>query len=192
MGRLVYTAITSLDGYVNDSEGGFGWAAPDADVHEHVNDLDRKASLHLYGRRMYEVMSFWADPPDPDPADDDRLTQAGRDYAQIWQGADKIVFSTTLPEVATPRTELRRSFDASEVQALVASAPGDVSVGGPVLAADAFAAGLVDEVNLYVCPVAVGPGGTSWVRRGAHLGLEQRELRRFGNGVVYVRYDVRR
>lgn len=186
MGRLVYSAMTSLDGYVNDGDGTFDWAAPDAEVHAHANDAERDVSTHLFGRRMYEVMSFWDDVPEGEgvPAE-------VREFADLWSGVDKIVYSTTLDEVRGPRTQLRRSFDPDEVRALVDQAPGDVSVGGPGLAAEAIDAGLVDEIQLYVSPVAVGPGGTSWVRRGARLGLEQRELRRFGCGVVFIRYAVR-
>ena len=191
MGRLVYSVITSLDGYVNDADGGFDWAAPDPEVHQYINDAERGVSTYLYGRRMYEIMSFWADPPD-DPSDPDPLAEAGRDYAAIWQSADKIVYSTTLSEVTTARTQLRRSVDADEVRALVDSAAGDVGVGGPGIADALLATGLVDEIGLYVCPVAVGPGGQSWIRPSVRLDLEQRELRRFGCGVVHVRYDVRR
>lgn len=191
MGRLIYGAITSLDGYVNDASGGFDWAAPDPEVHQHVNEVERGVTTYLYGRRMYDIMSFWADPPD-DSSDADPLADAGRDYAAIWQSADKIVYSTTLPDVATARTQLRRSVDADEVRALVDESAGGVSVGGPGLASEMIDAGLVDELQLWVCPVAVGPGGASWIRAGTRLRLEQRELRRFGCGVVHVRYDVRR
>ncbi len=187
MGRLIYGAITSIDGYVNDASGGFDWAAPDPEVHQHVNDVERGVSTYLYGRRMYEIMSFWADPPQ-----DDGPPSPAQDYATVWQSADKIVYSTTLPDVTTPRTQLRRSLDPAEVRALVDASDGGVSVGGPALAAEVIDAGLIDEIQLWVCPVAVGPGGAAWVRPGTRLRLEQRELRRFASGVVYVRYDVRR
>jgi dihydrofolate reductase len=190
MGRLIYSAITSLDGYVDDASGGFDWAAPDPEVHEHVNDAERGVSTYLYGRRMYDVMSFWADPPAFDGSDHP-LASAARDYAQIWRSADKVVFSTTLDDVAIPNTQLRRSFDPDDVRSLVAAATGDVSVGGPRLATQALAAGLVDEINLYVCPVAVGPGGTSWIGRDVRLVLEQREIRPFASGVTFVSYRVR-
>ena len=189
MGRLIYSAITSLDGYVDDASGGFDWAAPDPEVHEHVNEIERGVSTYLYGRRMYDVMSFWADPPAFGESADP-LASAANDYAQIWRSADKVVFSTSLPDVTIPNAQLRRTFDPADVRSLVAAATGDVSIGGPRLATQALAAGLVDEIHLYVCPVAVGPGGTSWIGRGVQLAMEQRELRRFDSGVTYVAYRV--
>jgi dihydrofolate reductase len=181
MGRLIYTAITSLDGYVADADGDFRWAEPTEEVHAFVNDLERGIGTHLYGRRMYEVMSYWADPPaDGHPIE--------ADYAVVWQGADKVVYSRTLEAVVTPRTRLEREFDADAVRRLTST--GDVSIGGPTLAAHAFRADLVDEVQLFLNPVLVGSGKAA-LPTGVRLDLELLEERRFDGGVVYVRYRVR-
>ena len=180
MGRLSFTAITSLDGYVADAGGGFGWARPDEEVHAFVNDLERPIQTHLLGRRMYEVLSYW-DVPDPD------WEEIERDYAQVWQSRDKVVYSSTLAEVG-PKARLERSFDADAVRALVADQ--EASVGGPGLAAHALRAGLVDEVSLLVNPVVVG-GGTAALPDDLRLDLALLDQRRFGNGVVYLRYAVR-
>jgi dihydrofolate reductase len=178
-GRLVFTAITSLDGYVNDAEGRFDWSAPDADVHRLVNDLERPIGTYLYGRRLYDVMQAWETIDDPHPV--------MVDYAQIWRAADKVVYSTSLQAAATPRTRIERRFDPDAVRALKAQADRDLSVGGPTLAAQAFAGGLVDEVQLLLSPVVVG-GGTRALPDGVRLDLELRDERRFANGVVYLRY----
>ncbi len=184
MGKLIYSAIASLDGYVNDAGGGFEWAAPAEDVHAYVNDLERPVGTYLYGRRMYEVMRYWAA---DDEADADAVT---RDFRQIWQAAHKVVFSRSLAEVSTPRTRLERSFDPTAVAALVAAAPSDVSIGGPQLAGAALAAGLVGELQLFTVPTIVG-GGTHWLPGDVRIGLDLLDERRFASGVVYARYAVR-
>jgi dihydrofolate reductase len=183
--KLIYSAITSLDGYVADENGNFDWAAPGEDVHRFVNDLERDVGTYLYGRRMYDVMSAWetADSlPDQTPAT--------RDFAEIWQAADKIVFSKTLEEVATARTRIERDFDPETVRQLKMSAVRDLSVGGPHLAAQALRAGLVDELQLFVTPIVVG-GGNRALPDGVRLELELLEERRFGSGVVYLYYRSR-
>ena len=180
MGRLSYFAVASLDGFVNDAEGGFGWAEPDDEVHRFANDLSRQFDTYLYGRRMYEVMSYWekeGDGPD-DP-------EAMHEFAHIWRGADKVVYSTTLEAVGTERTRLERSFDPAAVSKLLAD--HDVAIGGPTLAASALAAGLVDELHLVVVPVVVG-GGTGWLPPGFSRKLELVGHRRFGNGSVHLHY----
>ena len=184
MAKLVYSAIASLDGYVEDEDGGFSWAAPDEEVHAFVNDLERPLGTYLYGRRMYGTMMFWetaGDGPD-DPA-------FVRDFAHIWQAADKIVYSRTLEAPATPRTRLEREFDAGAVRQLKVEAERDISVGGAELAAQAFALGLVDECHLFVVPVSVG-GGTPALPRGRRVDLELVEERRFASGVVHLHYNV--
>src|SRR3954454_23917256 len=150
MGRLSYSAIASLDGYVADEHGRWDWSFPDRDVHAFVNDLTRPAGTHLYGRRMYEVLVAWETMDDPDPL--------MRDFAQIWRGAEKIVYSTTLQEVSSARTRIERAFDPEAVRELKRAAGADLAIGGPDLAARAFAAGLVDEVQLFLSPVIVGGG----------------------------------
>jgi dihydrofolate reductase len=180
--NLIYSTIVSLDGYVADADGNFDWAAPDEDVHAFVNDLEREVGTYLYGRRMYEVMHVWQT-MDGEPG-------VTRDYAQIWQSADKIVYSTTLDEVSTPRTRLERSFDADAVRDFVAGAHRDVSVGGPHLASAALRAGIVDELHLFQNPVVVG-SGNHFLPGGVHLGLGLVDEHRFANGVVYLRYRTR-
>jgi dihydrofolate reductase len=185
MARLIYTAITSLDGYVADEDGMFDWAAPDEEVHTFVNDLERPVGTYLYGRRMYEVMVAW------ETGD----TLAGKplfeqDFAKMWQAADKIVYSTTLEAVSSARTRLERNFDPEAVRRMTASAERDISVGGPDLAAQAIRAGLVDEFQLFVTPIVVG-GGKRSLPDNVRVKLELLDERRFGNGVVYLRYGIR-
>jgi dihydrofolate reductase len=184
MANLIYSAIASLDGYTADANGKFDWAAPDEEVHAFVNDKERPVGTYLYGRRMYETMVYWetASTGNDQPA-------ATRDYARIWQAADKVVYSSTLDAVASARTRLEREFDPDAVRRLKEAAERDVTVGGPGLAAQAFAAGLVDECHLFLNPVAVG-GGTSALPVGLRLELELLDEHRFGNGVVYLRYRV--
>jgi dihydrofolate reductase len=181
MGKLIYTAIASLDGYIEDADGRFDWAAPDEDVHAFVNDLMRPLGTHLYGRRMYEVMVAWETISDPAPV--------MQDFAQIWRAADKIVYSTTLETVSSARTRIEGEFDPEAVRQLKASAERDLVVGGPELAADAFRAGLVDEVQLFLSPIVVG-GGKPGLPDGVRLPLELLDERRFGNGVVHLRYGA--
>ena len=182
MGKLIYSAIASLDGYVADEAGKFDWAEPDEEVHRLVNDLERPVGTYLYGRRMYEVMAYWETAhalPDQPPF--------VRDFAEIWQGADKIVYSKTLETAATAKTRIERDFDPETVRQLKASAERDITVGGPDLAAQAFKAGLVDELQLFVAPVVVG-GGKQSLPDDVRLELELLDERRFGSGVVYLRY----
>lgn len=184
--KLIYSAITSLDGYVADASGSFDWAAPDPEVHAFVNELERPVGTYLYGRRMYEVMRYWETAP----------TDAGRssaelEFAGIWQAADKVVFSRTLSEVTSARTRLERAFDPDAIHRLKASSERDISVGGPGLAAHAIRAGLVDEYQLFLTPVLVG-GGIRALPDDVFTELELQHERRFGRGVVYLSYRVAR
>jgi dihydrofolate reductase len=172
---LVYSALASLDGYVADADGRFEWAAPDAEVHAFVNDLERGVGTMLLGRRMYEVLAVWETLDEPEPE--------MRDFAEIWRAADKVVYSRTLEEVSTARTRIEREFDPEAVRRL----DGVVSIGGPELAAHAFRAGLVDEIHLFLSPILVG-GGTAALPDGVRRELELVEERRFGNGFVFLRY----
>ena len=182
MARLIYSAIASLDGYVADETGGFDWAAPDEDVHAFVNDLLRPVGTHLYGRRLYEMMAVWE--TDPTAA---AQSPGTREFAQIWQSADKVVYSRTLATAATTRTRIERDFDPDAVRHLKAAAERDLTVGGPTLGAQAITAGLVDEYHLFVWPVVVG-GGKQFLPNKARLQLELLDERRVGSGVVYLRY----
>jgi dihydrofolate reductase len=186
MAKLIYSAITSLDGYVADEDGNFEWAAPDEEVHAFVNDLERSVGTYLYGRRIYEVMVVWE--TDHTLADQSPVM---RDFAQIWQAADKIVYSTTLETVSTTRTRIERDFDPEAVRQMKARAGRDISVGGPDLAAQAIEAGLVDEWNLFVAPIVVG-GGKQSLPNNVRLKLELLDERRFGNGMVHLHYRTRR
>jgi dihydrofolate reductase len=184
--RLIYSAITSLDGYVADAEGNFDWAEPDLEVHAFVNDRERPLGTYLYGRRMYEVMQAWETlGADPD------ATDVTRDFANLWLAADKVVYSTTLDATPTSRTRLERSFDADAVRAMKERADADLGIGGPGIAVHALRAGLVDEINLYLNPIVVG-AGTSALPTGFATRLRLVDEHRFGNGVVYVQYRVER
>jgi dihydrofolate reductase len=183
MGKLIYTALASLDGYINDGQGAFDWAEPASDVFAFVNELERPQGTYLYGRRLYETMEYWetfqAEPDQPLLAD----------FTKLWQAADKIVYSSTLETVSSARTRIERAFDPEAVRAMKDGAERDLSIGGPTLAVHAFRAGLVDEVRLFAYPVIVG-GGTRFFPDQVRVDLELREERRFDNGVVYLRYLV--
>jgi len=183
--KLIYSMITSLDGYVADDDGRFDWAAPDEEVHAFVNDLERPVGAYLYGRRMYEVMVAWetmrglADEP-----------PSIQDFAAIWRAADKIVYSRTLKSVSSARTRIERAFDPDAIRRMKASPGPDISVGGPGLAAQALKAGLVDECHLLVAPIVVG-GGNQALPDDVRLKLHLLDERRFGNGVVHLHYRIR-
>ena len=185
MAKLIYSAITSLDGYVADDDGNFDWAAPDEEVHTFVNDLERQVGTYLYGRRMYEVMVYWetahtlADQP-----------PHIRDFAEFWHAADKIVYSTTLETVSSARTRIERDFDPQAVRQLKARTGRDITVGGSDLAAQAMRAGLVDECHLFVTPIVLG-GGNPSLPNNVRLELELLDERSFGNGVVHLHYRTR-
>jgi dihydrofolate reductase len=182
MAKLIYSALTSLDGYVADEDGNFDWAMPDEQVHAFVNDLMRTVGTHLYGRRLYEVMTGWE--TDPTLAEQSPVM---RDFAELWQAADKIVYSSTLATPSTARTRIERTFDPDAVRELKAAADRDLIVGGPELAGQAFAAGLVDECSLILAPIIVG-GGKRSLPDHVRLQLELLDERRFGNGMVHLRY----
>ncbi|SRR5713101_3701611 len=185
MANLIYSALTSLDGYVADEHGKFDWAEPDEEVHSFVNDLERRAGTFLYGRRMYEVMVAWEAIPnlDTEPA-------VIEDYSAIWKAAAKIVYSSTLKKVSSARTRIEPNFDAEAVRQMKAAADRDISIGGPHLAAQAIRAGLVDEYHQFVTPIVVG-GGNAFLPGGIRVELELLDERRFGNGVVHLHYRTR-
>src|SRR5450759_3072666 len=184
MARLIYSAITSLDGYVSDEHGNFDWAEPDEEGHDYVNEPERSIGTHLYGRRMYEVMVAW-----------EAMDLAGepvvmRDYAQIWRAAEKIVYSRTLDKVSSARTRIERDFDLQAIRQMKAAAARDITVGGPHLAAQALKAGLIDELHQFVTPIVVGGG----IRLLPDVFRVKRELvdeRRFCNGVVHLHYRTK-
>jgi dihydrofolate reductase len=183
--KLIYSAIASLDGYVADEEGNFDWAVPDEEVHAFINDLERPAGAYLYGRRLYETMVGWE--TDPTLAAQSPVL---RDFAEIWQAADKIVYSKTLEAVSTARTRIERDFDPEAARQMKALAGRDLMVGGPELAAHAFRGGLVDKCHLFVVPMVVG-GGKRFLPDNVRMKLELLDERRFGNGMVYLKYRIR-
>jgi dihydrofolate reductase len=182
MAKLIYSAITSLDGYVADEDGNFDWAAPDEEVHAFFNDLERPVGTYLYGRRIYEVMVYWETAhtlPDQPPVI--------KDFAEIWQAADKVVYSKTLETVSSARTRIEREFDPEAVRQMKVAARRDITVGGSELAAQVIKAGLVDEYHLFITPVVVG-GGKQSLPNNVRLELELLDERRFGSGVVHLHY----
>lgn len=184
MAKLIYTANVSLDGYTEDETGRFDWGTPDAEVHQDHNDRERGVGTYLYGRRMYETMAPWE--TDPSLA---AISPVTADYARVWQSAEKIVFSSTLKSPSTARTRIERHFDPEAIRRLIESSERDVTIGGPELAAHAFKAGLVDELNHYILPVMVG-GGKPSLPRGVFLKLKLLDAHRFASGVVRLHYRV--
>jgi len=178
---LIYAMIASLDGYVEDESGRFDWAAPDEEVHAFVNELERPIGTYLYGRRMYETMVAWETMDDEHPV--------MRDFAELWRAAEKIVYSRRLESASSARTRVEHDFDAGAVRRLKESAQGDIGIGGPELAGQAIAAGLVDECHLIVVPVLVG-GGKRALPDGVRADLELLDERRFAGGAVYLRYKL--
>ena len=185
MASLIYSAIASLDGYIEDENGKFDWAEPDEEVHSFVNDLARPVGTHLLGRRMYEVLAYWDDPP----ALDEQPSYV-QEFAEIWQAADKVVYSRTLETAWTGRTRIERDFDPEAVRQLKSQSDRDLAVGGPELAAQAIRAGLVDDYQLFVVPVIVGAGKPALPRDG-RFELELLDERRFRNGTVFLHYRTR-
>ncbi len=185
MAQLIYSAIASLDGYIEDTDGNFDWAMPDEEAHKFANNLERGAGTHLYGRRMYETMMVWE--TDPNLAAESPLL---RDFAEIWQAANKIVYSRTLEAVSTRKTQIERNFDPEAIRQLKAASEQEILIGGADLAAHAFRAGLIDEYHLFLTPIILG-GGKPSLPDNVRLELELLEERRFDNGMVYLRYRVR-
>ncbi|HWF16352.1 MAG TPA: dihydrofolate reductase family protein [Acidimicrobiales bacterium] len=182
MAKLIYVANVSLDGYIEDANGSFEWTAPSDEVFTFITDVVRPVGTYLYGRRLYETMAVWE--ADPSLADQSALTA---DFANVWQAAHKVVYSTTMPIVSTTTTRLERRFEPDSVREIKASAASDLTVGGSTLAAHAFNARLVDECQLFIYPVLVG-GGKPAFSSDVRLRLDLLEEHRFGNGVVHLRY----
>jgi dihydrofolate reductase len=182
MGSLIYSTIGSLDGYIADEDGKFDWAEPDEEVHSFVNDLARPVGTFLLGRRLYEVLAYWDDPPDLD-----EQPFVVQEFTEIWRAADKVVFSRTLETTRTDRTRIAHDFDVQAVRQLKAQSDQDLAVGGPELAAQAIRAGLVDEYQLFVVPVVVGAGKRA-LPDACRIDLELVDERRFRNGTMFLRY----
>jgi dihydrofolate reductase len=184
MAKLIYSSITSLDGYIEDQDGNFEWAAPDDQVSSFLNDLERDVGTYLNGRRMYETMVYWEQDPvvagEPDCV---------RECRELWRAADKIVFSKSLDTVSATRTRLEREFDPSAIKSLKDSLVRDITVAGPDLATQALRAGLVDECQLFLTPTLVGSGKAS-MPSDIRLDLELLDEHRFQSGVAYLRYRI--
>ena len=185
MAHLIYTANLTLDGYTEDKDGKFDWTAPDEEYLRFISNLVREAGTYLYGRRMYETMMVWE--TDPNLAAESPLR---RDFAEIWQAANKIVYSKTLGTVSTRKTQLERSLDPEAIRQLKEAAEKNILIGGAELAAQAFRSGLIDECHLFLIPIIVG-GGKPSLPDNVRLELELLEERRFGSGVVFLRYRTR-
>lgn len=180
VGKLIYSAITSLDGYIEDADGHFEWSAPDEEVFSFVNQLERPIGVYLYGRRMYEAMAVW------EIGGDDAAVE--REFGEIWRAAEKVVFSRTLQAPSSARTRIEREFDSAEVRRMKESSASDLTIAGAELGGQAIAAGLVDEIQLFLTPIVVG-GGKRALPDGVRLALELVEERRFRGGVVFLRYQ---
>ena len=185
MARLIYTTNASLDGYIEDRDGKFDWTAPDEEYFTFITNLVREAGTYLYGRRLYESMMVWE--TDPNLAAESPLRS---DFAGIWQAANKIVYSRTLPAASTRKTRLERDFDPEAIRQLKETVKQDILIGGAELAAHAFRSGLIDECHLFLLPIIVG-GGKQALPDNVRLELDLLEERRFGSGVVFLRYQVR-
>jgi dihydrofolate reductase len=178
---LIFCAIASVDGYIEDPNGSFYWARPNEDVLRTVNEVQSSVGTYLYGRRMYDTMKFWESPPSDD------MDEESRRWLEHWQATDKIVYSRSLTGVVTSRTRLEREFDPASIESLKRSSSRDLSIGGSELAGHAFAAGLVDELQLILVPQLVG-GGRSWLPGGWRHRLALVESRQLDEGFVLLRY----
>jgi dihydrofolate reductase len=182
LGKLIYAAITSLDGYIEDEHGDFSWGEPDEEVHGFINDLQRSVGIYLYGRKLYEVMAVW------ETISSDEQPSVMGDFADIWRAAEKIVYSKTIETPTTAKTRIERDFDIESVRALKRSSDADLTVGGADLATHAFKAGLIDECHLFLAPIVVG-GGRRALPNNVRLELELKDERRFDSGFIYLRYS---
>lgn len=183
MSKLIYSAITSLDGYVADESGTFDWAMPDEEVHAFINDLERPIGTYLYGRKMYETMVVWS------TMNVENEPDCMRDYAQIWKAADKIVYSKTLKKVSSSKTFIKTNFEPQDIKRLKQSSTSDLAIGGPQIAAEAIKAGLVDEYHQFIAPVIIG-SGNAWLPDNVRINLELVDQKRFPNGFIYLRYRL--
>lgn len=184
MGRVVYSAITSLDGYVADAQGSFVWAQPDEETHRAINELEADVGTVVYGRRMYEVMRFWATAPEPG-----ETSQAMHDFADLWRSQDKLVVSRTLPDAPTPNTTLLRELSPAAMVQLARTSDRDLSIGGPTIAAASLRAGAVDDLHAIVVPHVVG-GGLPWLPADLRIELELVTVRELGSGAVHLHYRL--
>jgi len=188
MGKLIYFAMTSLDGFVADQDGNFEWAMPSEEVHAYINNIARNVGTSLLGRNMYEIMKVWDTiPTEGTGGPMDGPSEAMNDYAKIWQAAKKIVYSTTLSDVAIANAKIERAFNPEAVKKLVAESNKDFDISGPHLAAEAIKAGIVDEYHQILVPVIIG-SGNYWLPKDVQVNLELVDVRKFENGFVHIKY----
>jgi dihydrofolate reductase len=185
MGKLIYTALMSLDGYISDDVGNFDWAEPQEDVHRYINTLGHKLSLVLYGRKMYEILSVWENIPDIE----NQLDYI-KEYERVWKKQRKIVFSSKNDAVSTSNTELMRSFDRDDIERIKKAESGDIGIGGANLASQALDLGLVDEIMVFIYPILIGKG-IKWLNTNKPVQLEEKEVKEFKNGIVMIHYFVK-
>lgn len=188
MGKLIYFAMTSLDGFVADQDGNFEWAMPSEEVHAYINNIARNVGTSLLGRNMYEIMKVWDTMPTEGTGGPmDGPSEAMNDYAKIWLAAKKIVYSTTLSDVAIANAKIERAFNPEAVKKLVAESNKDFDISGPHLAAEAIKAGIVDEYHQILVPVIIG-SGNYWLPKDVQVNLELVDVRKFENGFVHIKY----
>ncbi len=188
MGKLIYFAMTSLDGFVADQDGNFEWAMPSEEVHAYINNIARNVGTSLLGRNMYEIMKVWDTMPTEGTGGPmDGPSEAMNDYAKIWLAAKKIVYSTTLSDVAIANAKIERTFNPEAVKKLVAESNKDFDISGPHLAAEAIKAGIVDEYHQILVPVIIG-SGNYWLPKDVQVNLELVDVRKFENGFVHLKY----
>ncbi len=188
MGKLIYFAMTSLDGFVADQDGNFEWAMPSEEVHAYINNIARNVGTSLLGRNMYEIMKVWDTMPTEGTGGPmDGPSEAMNDYAKIWLAAKKIVYSTTLSDVAIANAKIERAFNPEAVKKLVAESNKDFDISGPHLAAEAIKAGIVDEYHQILVPVIIG-SGNYWLPKDVQVNLELVDVRKFENGFVHLKY----
>jgi dihydrofolate reductase len=185
MGKLIYSTLTSLDGYIADDVGNFDWAEPQEDVHRYINILEDKTSLVLYGRKMYEILSVWEHIPDLE-----NQPEYIKEYERAWKKQRKIVFSLKLNAVTTSNTELRKSFDRDEIVRMKRDESGDIGIGGANLASQALDLGLIDEIMIFIYPIVIGKG-IKWLSTIKPVQLETKDIKEFKNGVVMIHYSVK-
>jgi dihydrofolate reductase len=189
MGKLIYLITTSLDGFVADKNGNFSWAMPTEEIHSFVNDTLRNVGTILMGRKLYGTMKVWDDiPTEGTGGPMDGPSEAMNDFAKIWRGANKIVYSTTISDVAIANAKIERSFDPNTIQKIVANSDKDYDIGGPHLAAEAIKANIVDEYHHLIAPVMIG-SGNYWLPKGAKNKLKLVDVRKFDNGTVHLHYS---
>lgn len=182
MSKLIYIANTSLDGYIEDETGSFAWENADQ-VHPFATELLRPIGTHLYGRRLYDTMAYWDGPVDCYPPEH-------REFARIWQKAEKIVFSRTLTGATTHNTRVERDFDPEAIRNLKRESEHDIFVGGAELAGLALEADLVDECHLFLHPLILGRGKPAF-RAALRRNLELLETDRVGTGITRLHYRIR-